>query len=384
MRIILLLALLVIAAAMPARSQTRLDSGAVISLVTYDPSEGAVFTVYGHTAIRVKDPANGIDSVFNYGIFDFSESNFIYRFTKGETDYKLGVVSFRHLLAECSFRGCGAREQVLNLLPAEKQSLWEALLVNARPENATYRYNFFYDNCATRPLLLIEKHVRGRIEYGEVSERHSFRRLINHCMRNNPWLIFGTELALGSPTDRLATPREELFLPLYLEAAFAGATIVDANGSRRRLVSSTGELAKAQPGEIKPPAVSPLGCSLLFLGAVILLTLWERKRKSRFCLLDFLLLAIAGLGGSLIFFLAFISVHPATWPNYIIIWLHPVHLLGAVLMLMKRYERAARIYLCADAVLIIVLLTGMPFIPQSFNVAVIPMMLAFVIRAKKP
>lgn len=379
----LLLALLVIASAMPLLSQTQLSDRAVISLVTYDPSEGAVFTVYGHTAIRVNDRENDIDSIFNYGIFDFSESNFIYRFTKGETDYKLGVVSYRHLLAECNFRGCGAREQILNLLPDEKQSLWEALLINARPENATYRYNFLYDNCATRPLILIEKHVTGRIEYRPVSERHSFRSLINHCMRNNPWMIFGTELVLGSPTDRLASPREELFLPLYLEAAFAGANIIDANGSERPLVIGTNTIAETLPADIQKQPISPLGCSLLFLGAIILLTWWELSKKTRFRGLDALLLTIAGLAGSLIFFLAFVSVHPATWPNYIIIWLHPIHLLGAALMLIKKYERAARIYLMVNSALIIIFLIGMPLIPQSVNIAVIPMMLAFVIRAKK-
>ena len=28
-----------------------------------------------------------MDSVWNFGIFDFREPNFVYRFVKGETDY---------------------------------------------------------------------------------------------------------------------------------------------------------------------------------------------------------------------------------------------------------------------------------------------------------
>lgn len=354
---------------------------ALISLVTYDPSEGAVFTVYGHTAIRVNDPDKGIDAIFNYGIFDFGESNFIYRFTKGETDYKLGVVDFRHLLVECELRGCGARELVLNLLPRERQAIWEALLLNARPENATYRYNFFFDNCATRPLLLIEKYVSGVIVYAPVPKLHSFRRLINDCMRNNPWTIFGTELVLGSPTDRTATPHEELFLPLYLEAAFASAWIVDSSGSERKLAGQSNVLAVGREQDTSRAPVGPLGCGLLMLGAAIVILAWE-MHNNRYCRwFDAVLLLVGGLAGCLIFFLAFVSVHPATWPNWNVLWLHPFHLAGLVFVLVRRWRRAAGLYHILNVFSISILILGWPLIPQQFNIAFLPMMLVLGLRS---
>ena len=46
-------------------------------------------------ALRIYDPKQNIDYIFNYGIFDFSKPNFIYRFAAGETDYKLGVADFK-------------------------------------------------------------------------------------------------------------------------------------------------------------------------------------------------------------------------------------------------------------------------------------------------
>ena len=190
-----------------------------------------------------------VDYVFNYGIFDFSKPNFIYRFAKGETDYRLGVANYADYVIEYQLRGSTITEQRLNLTPSERQRLWEALVENYRPENRVYRYNFFFDNCATRPALLIEKAV-GHIDYHYPYTAQTFRSLINQCTRHHAWLTFGCDLALGSPTDRIATPHEMMFLPDYLREAFSKAEIIDPEGEHRPLVSETqfieaGEIGRA-------------------------------------------------------------------------------------------------------------------------------------------
>ena len=40
------------------------------------------YSLYGHTALRVKDTSQNLDIVFNYGTFDFNTSNFILKFVK--------------------------------------------------------------------------------------------------------------------------------------------------------------------------------------------------------------------------------------------------------------------------------------------------------------
>ena len=204
----------------PAKAQTGLSDEAQISILTAAPSDDEVYTVYGHTAIRVKDTLRKLDTVFNYGIFDFSKPNFIYRFTKGETDYKLAAYNFSHYIIEYQMRGSEVTEQVLNLTPEETHKIWNALITNVQPENAVYRYNFFFDNCATRPVAIVEEQVDGKVQYNNPPEPQTFRDLINYCTRNHPWLTFGCDLALGSPTDRIATPHEMMFLPLYLKDEF--------------------------------------------------------------------------------------------------------------------------------------------------------------------
>ncbi|GHU55186.1 membrane protein [Bacteroidia bacterium] len=363
------------------RAQGTLSEDAKISLLTCSPSEEASFTVYGHTAIRVLDPVRKIDYIFNWGIFDFNKPNFTYRFAKGETDYKLGITTYDYFLAEYQMRGSGMTEQVLNLNTDEKARIWDALVENARPENVEYRYNFFFDNCATRPLAIIEKVVDGTLTYHNSAEPQTFRRLINYCMRNKPWLIFGTELALGSPTDRLATPHEELFLPLYLEAAFDMATIVDAEGLERPLVVQTNILAEDVPDRIEKTLFTPLVASLILLVIILVITCLEWRNKKYFRFFDGILFFVTGLAGCTIFFLAFVSVHPATWPNWLILWLHPFHLIGAVLIAVKKLHKTATAYHGINFVLLTLMLIGWYFIPQTFNLAFLPLVVALWLRS---
>lgn len=239
-----LLLLFLLLCLIPAKAQNRLSDEAQISILTAAPSDDEVYTLYGHTAIRVIDTLHKLDVVFNYGIFDFSKPNFIYRFTKGETDYKLAAYNFSHYIIEYQMRGSEVTEQVLNLTPEEINKIWNALITNAQPENAVYRYNFFFDNCATRPVAIVEEQVSGKVKYNDPPKPQTFRDLINYCTRNNSWLTFGCDLALGSPTDRIATPHEMMFLPVYLKEEFEKATIVNPDGSERKLIKQTNRLSE--------------------------------------------------------------------------------------------------------------------------------------------
>lgn len=107
---------------LPIKAQLPLSEESRISILTSYPSDEEVFTLYGHTAIRILDPAQNIDLVFNYGIFDFHTPNFIYRFAKGETDYKLGVDNFQNYFIEYQMRGSKVVEQALNLNQVEKKN----------------------------------------------------------------------------------------------------------------------------------------------------------------------------------------------------------------------------------------------------------------------
>lgn len=365
-----------------AATVAPLSESAEISLLTSTPIDDAVYTLYGHTSLRILDREKGTDLLFNYGIFSFAKPHFIYRFAKGETDYMLDAYPLKYFISECQMRGSGLNEQVLNLTQKEKEAIWEALVINLQPANKVYRYNFFFDNCATRPVALIEKYTRGTIRYPKQEYEYTFRELINDCTRNHPWLTFGCDLVLGSPTDRIATQHETFFLPKYLEQSFAGATILQPDGSCRPLVKLSRTLVEAQPEETDNKAtLTPMAAGLLLLALVVIVTAWEYRKKTYFRIVDFILFLAAGAGGVILFFLSFISVHPCMWPNWWLIWLHPLHLIGAILFLVKKLNKAAYYYHFINFAALTCLILGIGFVPQHLNGAFIPLILCLWIRS---
>ncbi|MCD8265352.1 MAG: DUF4105 domain-containing protein [Tannerellaceae bacterium] len=361
--------------------QVKLSEEAQISILTSYPSDEEVYTVYGHTAIRIADPANRIDHIFNYGIFDFSKPNFLYRFTKGETDYMLGTTDFFNYLVEYQMRGSKVIEQIINLTFIEKENLWQALLVNAMPQNRVYRYNFFFDNCSTRPVALLETYINGTVNYNDPPPPETFREMINYCTRNHPWLTFGCDLALGSPTDRIATPHEQLFLPLYLERALDKATITDPAGTTRPLVAQKNILAEGIEEPVTPPPFTPLLAGWILFIFIILITLYELYKKTYFRILDCILFFTAGIAGCVLFFLTFVSTHPAVYPNWLIVWLHPFHLVASILIMVKRFGKAAYCYHFINFAVLTCMLLGWNFIPQHLNTAFIPLVGILWIRS---
>ena len=143
------------------QAQTLSDE-ARISLLTCAPGE-ELYARFGHTALRVTDPAHHLDAVFNYGVFDFNTDHFYWKFVRGETWYELGASPYRWFMQEYIETKRPVYEQVLNLTAAQRDSLWEALLVNYEPQNRSYLYNFVFDNCATRPYHMLIKTIGDSI-----------------------------------------------------------------------------------------------------------------------------------------------------------------------------------------------------------------------------
>lgn len=145
-----------------------------ISLLTC-AAGGEIYYLFGHTAIRYENFTRGVDVVFNYGVFDFNTPNFTFRFALGDTYYQLGVTEYRYFANEYTALGRDVWQQTLNLTYGEKEHLFRRLQENYKPENRMYLYNFFYDNCATRPRDQIEHAIDGTLRYAEKHDRQQHR-----------------------------------------------------------------------------------------------------------------------------------------------------------------------------------------------------------------
>jgi hypothetical protein len=359
----------------------RLSDSAYVSLLTCEPIDDMAYTVYGHTAVRINDRVREIDCVYNYGIFDFSSPNFLSRFTKGELNYRLGICKYADFFEEYSERQSGITEQILNLTKDERQKIFDALRINHLPENRVYLYNFLFDNCSTRPRILVEKNISGPIVYPEILSSTTFRTIIHRCNKNHRWLTFGIDLALGAPLDSPIGQTLQMFLPENLMQVFDKAKIIQPDGTTRNLVIETRKLAPSYPIIENPLDSNPAVITWLFFGLVATISFWELRYGKHLRIFDSILFVACGLTGCLLFFLSFISIHPAVYPNFSIIWAHPLHIIFAVSLYIKPLKKFANYYMLTNGTILLLFLLGWKLFPQEFNPAFFPIVLTLCIRS---
>lgn len=362
----------------------RAQDSAKCSLLTCSAGE-EIYSLFGHTALRYEDPARGIDVVFNYGMFSFRVPHFALRFALGETDYQLGVTEFSRFAAEYQWDERDVWQQTLNLTSREKQRLWEALTENYRPENRTYRYNFFYDNCATRPRDRIEACVDGRVEYAAAQDTTAtvctWRDLLHRYTEGHPWARFGIDLCIGSRADKPASYREQMFVPFYLQQYLRGACIVSEQGDRRPLVGEEVKVVDAahtaQEESLLP---SPMQAALLLWAGVTVLSIYGVRRRKSLWALDGLLFGTAGVAGCILAFLAACSQHPAVSPNWLLLVLHPLHLFCLPCVLIRVKKKRLSRYMAANDVILTLFIVLLAPIPQFIPPAVLPLTLCLLVR----
>ncbi|MFA7582574.1 MAG: DUF4105 domain-containing protein [Proteiniphilum sp.] len=381
----LLLLLLLFVPQAPA--QVQLNDNAKISLLTASPWHGAVYALFGHTAILVQDDSTGVNAVFNYGFFDSSQPNFIYHFVKGETDYILGVTSFEDFLSEYGYKGQEVIMQELNLSPEKKQQLYESLTLNALPENREYRYNFFYDNCATRPRDMVENQNKNKILYTPTLSEQTYRDLVHECVKDYPWLLFGIDLVIGSEADRTIDVREKMFIPRYLMDSFDGAIIQENDTLRYSLVKNRHVVLERDVERNHPKAAMPFTpfiTAIILLVLTLLISLFQliKLNTTKFILLfDTILFGVAGLGGIVLFFLMFFSEHPAMIPNWNFVWLNLFSLIAALLFWANSAKNIVYFYHFINFALLTLFLLLWWLIPQTMPAATIPFSMIFWLRS---
>lgn len=369
----------------PDPTATRLLSdSARVSLVTVMPGR-KVYSMFGHNAIRVFDPARGIDESYNYGTFHFGNPLiFSAKFAYGDLNYRLSREDFQRWAAYYPVvEGRPILEQVLDLDEDEKDEIYRFLEWNALPENAYYRYDFYFDNCATRIRDLLEEVLGERLTPAEVDPDATLRQLLDPYLGGRSWLHFAMDAGQGRPADVPATWRSALFLPDRL-AEWAAGSRLSGDGGPRPLVAVTDSIgweraASLPSGRTNWPAV----VMTVFLGLVVWLTVVDLSspRGSGRAWLDVPVLVVLGGAGLTIVFLWFVSLHEVTRANLNLLWALPTNLFLAIRVRRTagRKWRLALLVLTAACAGVFVL--GWPFWTQELPLATLPLSTAVAVRA---
>lgn len=359
----------------PLLSQT---DNTQVYLITCDPGPES-HTMYGHSALRLYDSISGTDVVYNWGVFDFSTTNFNYKFARGQLNYKLAAYSYKSFLNEYGPTKRSVYMQKIYIPDSELLRLKEMLDENLRPENVYYKYDFFWDNCATRIRDILEDVYGDKLVYPEQEGEPevTYRDRLDEYHDGVLWMDAGIDLLLGSPADQPCGFRESMFLPEYLMKNLSEAHVTD--GDKRVMLLGPTEMVfdherpEYDTGILKQPW---FWLSVAFI-IVFLFTALVRvpALQNGFDLVFWSVLTVLAL---LMIFLNYVTDHVAMKQNYNMIWLNPLIPIALYAIFAKHklyWFWRVQIALSVIFMLVIVLIS------QSINPAFIPVLLMIIIRS---
>ena len=356
---------------------SQADDEVEVFLVTCGPGT-EVYSIYGHSALRIVNPSEGSDLAYNWGVFDFATPNFAWKFAKGRLEYMLGVYPFERFIQEYFFEERSVYQQKVNLSPDELETLFALLKENMKPENIKYKYDFFYDDCSTRIRDILEKAIGDKLTYPPETSLDipTFRELVKEYQEHFPWLQMGIDLLLGMPSYKKASFRDRMFLPFDLQEGLTDA-VVNRNGETVTLLQNTETLLEFDPPEIKTPFLTKPAIifSLLLIVIIIMSGTIRSIKPNR--IIDMIIFPIYSVLAIMMIFFNFFSEHPQLNWNLNIIWLNPFILLCLTsLVLNKDWYIWFRIVF---SLALIALIAQLVFL-NTFNIAFIPLELLLIVR----
>ena len=275
------------------KGQVQLSVYSEISIITVDSGDN-LYESFGHSALRLKDPVLNLDLVYNYGVFDFNAPNFYTNFVQGRLLYKLVRYNFAYFLDGYTKDKRWIKQQVLKLTQPERQAFFLYLEQNAAPKNATYLYDPFFDNCASRLKDITKDILKEKVDFVDdgIKKDLSFRELMNDQFHWNTWGSFGINMALGNKLDKKRNPIEYTYLPDYIYEIFKRSTIT-RNGKIEPLVKKEILLTDFPSQNSSSFLFSPL----MFFGLLFLIVLYIsfKQEESILRFFDGTLLMITGL-----------------------------------------------------------------------------------------
>lgn len=364
--------------AITLRAQLPVDT--TVSIVTFHAGKD-VYELEGHTALRIRTPQ--YDVAVSYGNFDFNTPGFVYRFVKGETDYWVDAAPWRAALWAYQQQGRRIVEQQIDMTPSQKERLISLVQENLLPQNRVYRYNYVRDNCAMRPLQIVERAMGDSVILAsvpsEMENLDTWRKLMSCYHRNYPWYQFGIDLALGSGLDRKLSNREKAYAPVLLQQQLAGATV-----GGRKVVKDTKALNDvAEDAAVDKPTpflLSPMFAMLVLALVIVQFAVCDFLRKSLSRVVICLTNLLTGINGLVLTFLIFVSTHEATSPNWLYLWLNPLGIAIAICVWRKSWKKLLFWLQIVNFALIFSMLICWPFTGQRMNPALWPMFVAYIMQ----
>ena len=350
----------------------------VAYLLTCGPGT-ETYSIYGHSALRIVTPEKHLDTVYNWGVFDFNTPNFVWKFAKGRLDYMVIGESLKGFLQGYFFEQRFVYSQKINIDPVETRKLVSLINENLKPENIKYRYDFFYDDCSTRIRDLLEKSIGEKLKYppAESGKIPTFRDLVGKYQNPYPWYKFGVDLLMGSTTDKRAEFRDRMFLPIDMKDELS-ETVIHRSGKMIPLLQNPEFLLDFDAPVIKQKFITapPFVFTLVIILILILAAKVKNTRIIR--LIDIIIYSVFSILFLLMVFFNFFTDHQQMKWNLNIIWLNPFILVCLITLILNQTGTLwfRIVFFISTAFLVLHFI-----LPQDFNIAFLFLVLILLIRS---
>ena len=282
-----------------------LSKNAHVSVLTCGTGNES-YSLFGHTAIRVNDPDNNLDVVYNYGAFDFDTPNFVMRFTKGDLNYFIANDRFVDFMNQYNYEKRDVYEQELNIPLALKQELYKNLAESLLSDERLYQYKFIDNNCTSKVVDVINKTLKAKIITKTTDTDQTYRSILFPYFDNHFYEKLGTSIVFGTKVDQMGT---KIFLPFELKKSLS-----DTQYQNHALCQEPKTLIAFEK-EIPTSWWNNCYTYLFVLGFIILI-----NKKS----INYIYLLTIALLGLLFVFLGFYSYHHELEYNYNILLFNPI------------------------------------------------------------
>ena len=321
-----------------------------ISIITAAPAE-PVYIYFGHSGLSVEIPGReGI--MFDYGTFSFSES-FYHDFIFGLLYYSMSEAYESWRIDQFISEDRTTTRLPLDLSTEAKRGVIAFLSENAEPENRTYLYHYYNDNCATRIRDIYNSAEGGGFrKWAEsIDTGKSFRDWSTPYMSPSLFFALFLNYLQGPSIDEPINLYQACFLPDVLEK-----TIAEYEDGTPELIYQTKTrkpVPEDYPLTIRAAAVGAVAA------AVIALTGSGRRniRRTGDILAAFIYIAL-GVMSSILAFMMFFTNHDVTYMNANALIISPLVFIPGVLHIVSIWKEKRRaIGLSVSALALIALIT---------------------------
>jgi hypothetical protein len=189
-----------------------LSNNTRVSVITCDTGNES-YSLFGHTAVRITDPDNNLDVVYNYGAFDFATPNFVAKFAKGDLQYFAVANTFSDFMRQYTYEQRSVFEQELLIPLAYKQKLFDNLTAVLASSDSYYTYKFIDRNCTSMVVEMLNKTLESNIVVKKTDTDKTYRTILYPHFDNFFYQKLGTSIIFGKKVDEYGT---RIFLPFEL------------------------------------------------------------------------------------------------------------------------------------------------------------------------